>query len=159
MRSINVRALESTPGQLYCRRSEPAIIKTRNGRFSGGSLPFSSLGFIVFECWYCLSAECSFPMQQQRDAGRGDFIGARTLQLDVPVARRVPLAAGSHEYRFVADGVANSLNRWPIAHGNVSPQTEIETPPEYPATCSVLIIAVNKNHEPYLQNHPCSSDA
>src|SRR5438034_10948312 len=47
MRSISARDLESTPGQLYCRRSDPERTSTRNGRRSGGSLPFSSLGFIV----------------------------------------------------------------------------------------------------------------
>jgi len=47
MRSISVRALESTPGPFYCRRAEPRIIKTRKGRLSGGSLPFSSFGIIV----------------------------------------------------------------------------------------------------------------
>ena len=46
MRSIRVRALESTPGQLYCRRSEPAISSTRNGRSEVGFAPLASSGFI-----------------------------------------------------------------------------------------------------------------
>src|SRR5215208_6673800 len=46
MRSVSVRDLESTPGQLYCRRSEPEMISTRKGRSEVGSLPFSSFGFI-----------------------------------------------------------------------------------------------------------------
>src|SRR5262249_21968476 len=46
MRSISVRALESTPGQLYCRRSEPEISSTRKGRSAVGSFPFSSFGFM-----------------------------------------------------------------------------------------------------------------
>ncbi len=46
MRSIKVRDFESTPGQLYCRRSDPERISTRRGRSDVGSLPFSSLGFI-----------------------------------------------------------------------------------------------------------------
>src|SRR5262245_49161422 len=47
MRSMSVRDLESTPGQLYCRRPDPAMTSTRNGRWEVGSLPLSSLGFMV----------------------------------------------------------------------------------------------------------------
>src|ERR1044072_838815 len=47
MRSMSVRDLESTPGQLYCLRSEPEIISTRKGRSEAGSFPFSSFGFNV----------------------------------------------------------------------------------------------------------------
>src|SRR5512132_2590198 len=44
MRSIRVRAFESAPGQSYWRRWEPAMRRTRKGRTSGGSRPWSSLG-------------------------------------------------------------------------------------------------------------------
>src|SRR5215208_1698631 len=46
MRSMRARAFESTPGQLYWRRSEPATTSTRKGRSAVGSLPLSSFGFI-----------------------------------------------------------------------------------------------------------------
>ena len=46
MRSMSARALESTPGQLYCRRFEPATRKTRNGRAAVGRRPLASSGFI-----------------------------------------------------------------------------------------------------------------
>ena len=46
MRSMSARALESTPGQLYCRRLEPATRRTRNGRSAVGRRPLASLGFI-----------------------------------------------------------------------------------------------------------------
>src|SRR5215211_6948881 len=45
MRTMRARLFESTPGQLYWRRSEPERISTRNGRSAEGSRPLSSLGF------------------------------------------------------------------------------------------------------------------
>src|SRR5688572_30041440 len=48
MRNMSVRDLESTPGQLYWRRSDPEMTRTRNGRAAVGSLPLSSLGRIGF---------------------------------------------------------------------------------------------------------------
>ena len=61
MRNISARALESTPGQLYCRRFEPAMTSTRNGRWSGGSLPFSSFGLhetlLLFRCFFATRVE------------------------------------------------------------------------------------------------------
>jgi hypothetical protein len=47
MRSISMRDLESTPGQLYWRRLEPEMRNTRKGRCEVGSLPFSSFGFMA----------------------------------------------------------------------------------------------------------------
>src|SRR5437868_14644272 len=47
MRSMSMRDLESTPGQLYWRRWEPEMMRTRKGRLSSASLPFSSLGRIA----------------------------------------------------------------------------------------------------------------
>ena len=47
MRSIKARAFELTPGQLYCRRSEPAMMSTRKGRSAVGRRPLSSLGFMA----------------------------------------------------------------------------------------------------------------
>src|ERR1051325_3544087 len=49
MRSIIFRDLESTPGQLYWLRPDPAMISTRNGRSDVGSLPFSSFGFTTMK--------------------------------------------------------------------------------------------------------------
>ncbi|HXH99589.1 MAG TPA: hypothetical protein VNI52_04925 [Sphingobacteriaceae bacterium] len=46
MRSINIRDLLSTPGQLYYLRSEPLIINILNGLSSGERLAFLSCGRI-----------------------------------------------------------------------------------------------------------------
>ncbi len=50
MHSTSVRDFASTPGQLYCRLSDPKISRTRKGRSSRGNLPLSSFGSILYLC-------------------------------------------------------------------------------------------------------------
>ena len=55
MRNIRVRAFESTPGQLYWRRLDPAIMRMRNGLSAVGRFPLVSSGFIdLMDYWFAL---------------------------------------------------------------------------------------------------------
>src|SRR5262249_36841330 len=90
MRSIKARDFESTPGQLYWRRSDPERRSTRKGRSADGSLPLSSVGFmagnpvpgavgvryfrIIFtsESFRQASAQCSHSLVQRMQASIPD---------------------------------------------------------------------------------------
>src|ERR1051325_4067769 len=59
---MSARDFESTPGQLYCRRFEPDMIRRRNGRSVVERWPFASSGFIIIS-----SHESLFQIQSFTD--------------------------------------------------------------------------------------------
>src|SRR5678816_23050 len=102
---MSMRDFESTPGQLYCRRCEAEMTMTRKGRWSRGSLPFSSLGRM--RALAALLAE-QFPLHQQVSSVRVDPVRGlerRHPGKPAPIDLRVRLLEG-HE---VLDRLAHHL--------------------------------------------------